>query len=835
MDVRATFPPSASQLLCVGADAAICDGLRALGSRVHADPTPDAELAEIPCDALLVGRGALRSLSAASLLAFRRGHPNAPALMLTTEEPEDSQRQVFALGLDAALAQNDPVRLHAAVQAAIESRGRLAQRCDTVLLAAPQDSSFHGLAPYLVDQGLQVLSCHTETELLTRLRETPVEALLVAQPLEDCLRAIRRGRRFDPRLPALLLSELEAAPACLQSGMLHGWDFCVWPQGCHALCQFLARARVLREKKDAEADAKALLLWLVDASAGTRTQVRAWLAEAGHSDWQLVAAPAGAWPPPDLDAVLLDVQTPASLQELLRLHQLRPGLPLVALAGEQSLVSAIACSSAGASAVLRRDGLGAEQLCGAVLRAIGQRHQRTASALRHGQERLSEQLETRMAALRSTASDLQGLTVQARTLRRRLDTAQENLERDNQNQQRLLEAAVSIGGAVSLNEMLQRAAEHARSLVGIHAVLVSLVEDADWTKAQHGLAISEEFAFLRKTPQFPSGAEPEGIVFDDQLTLRLSSAELQRRPPSARPWLARALKGAWFAQPLTTNLGKRVGLIQFARPFSGIFDEECIKTAQRFVEILLPQLELRCTLDRLRSVSERLRRANEDLESFVYGASHDMKSPLRAIANLAEWIAEDIAEGKTEDVAENLSLMRARIQRMARLLDDLLDYSRVGRQPLHTEIVSGARLLANITGMLDAPKAMQVVVEGALPTFETARGPLLQVLLNLIQNAVKHHDRPAGCVTVACRDGEPGFYEFSVSDDGPGIPQEFQEKVFQLFKTLRSRDRTEGSGMGLAFVRRILQQCGGQISVHSGPGRGTCFRFQWPKDWQGTR
>jgi signal transduction histidine kinase len=105
--------------------------------------------------------------------------------------------------------------------------------------------------------------------------------------------------------------------------------------------------------------------------------------------------------------------------------------------------------------------------------------------------------------------------------------------------------------------------------------------------------------------------------------------------------------------------------------------------------------------------------------------------------------------------------------------------------------------------------------------------PLQTVLFNLIGNAIKHHDRSEGLIEVDVRD-EDGSWRFTVRDDGPGIPKRFHEQAFKMFQTLRPRDQVEGSGMGLAFVKKTVGYFGGELSLVS-EGRGTEFSFTWPK------
>jgi signal transduction histidine kinase len=126
------------------------------------------------------------------------------------------------------------------------------------------------------------------------------------------------------------------------------------------------------------------------------------------------------------------------------------------------------------------------------------------------------------------------------------------------------------------------------------------------------------------------------------------------------------------------------------------------------------------------------------------------------------------------------------------------------------------------------PEHIKVRCEGEFPVIYTARGQLEQVLRNLINNAIKHHDKPQGVVVVSAKRVD-NVMEFSVQDDGPGIPPQYHETVFKLFQTLKRRDEVEGSGMGLAIVRKLVEQQRGSVTVDSeGNGKGSKFCFRWP-------
>jgi PAS domain S-box-containing protein len=229
----------------------------------------------------------------------------------------------------------------------------------------------------------------------------------------------------------------------------------------------------------------------------------------------------------------------------------------------------------------------------------------------------------------------------------------------------------------------------------------------------------------------------------------------------------------------------------------------------------------------LRDKNQLLERSNRDLEDFAYIASHDLKTPLGGIKSAALWLEEDLHD-LSDESRKLLGLMRSRINRMERLLDDLLTYSRVGRTDTAASETRLADIFASIIEVLNPPAHIQVRVEGGLPVIVTAGAQLEQVLRNLINNAIKHHDKQKGEVVLSGkRAGD--FVEFVVRDDGPGILPQFHDKIFQLFQTLKRRDEVEGSGMGLAIVKKLVEQQNGCITVHSqGNGTGAEFRFQWP-------
>lgn len=226
---------------------------------------------------------------------------------------------------------------------------------------------------------------------------------------------------------------------------------------------------------------------------------------------------------------------------------------------------------------------------------------------------------------------------------------------------------------------------------------------------------------------------------------------------------------------------------------------------------------------------EKLQQSNKELDQFAYVASHDLKAPLRVIDNASRWLEEDLKD-LDEESKENLALLRGRVVRMEKLLDDLLEYSRIGKKlnDKYEQSVSGKELMENILLLTDLPKGFTIQIDPTIETLQFKRMPLQQILFNLIGNAIKHHNQDQGTIEVKVEEYDE-YIDFSISDDGPGIPMEFQERVFTMFQTLKPRDQVEGSGIGLAIAKKQIEHFGGTLLLISEEGKGCTFRFTWPK------
>jgi signal transduction histidine kinase len=258
-------------------------------------------------------------------------------------------------------------------------------------------------------------------------------------------------------------------------------------------------------------------------------------------------------------------------------------------------------------------------------------------------------------------------------------------------------------------------------------------------------------------------------------------------------------------------------------------DRTRLKLSQRAFLNILEDIDL--DKHKIVDALQRVEAVNGELEEFAYAASHDLKAPLRVIDNASKWLEEDLQEHLTEETRKSMGLLRGRVGRMEKLLDDLLEYSRVGRttDERYAESLTGDKLISDILGLIAPSKSYTVQVSPNFANIYVRRMPLQQVLMNLITNAIKHHDKNEGRIDLMVED-IGAFYLFAVGDDGPGIPERFHDQIFKMFQTLKPRDQVEGSGMGLAMVRKYVGVVGGTLSLDSAEGKGSIFRFTWPKN-----
>ena len=231
---------------------------------------------------------------------------------------------------------------------------------------------------------------------------------------------------------------------------------------------------------------------------------------------------------------------------------------------------------------------------------------------------------------------------------------------------------------------------------------------------------------------------------------------------------------------------------------------------------------------RLAQATHLLEDRNQELDDFSHIASHDLQAPLRGISNLAEWLVSDLEDKLPIESQQQLQLIQSRVIQMNTMINDLLQYARVGRENIDDVTIDLSNLIAEVIELLDPPTGFEIRFPTNLPKINTQVLLLKQVLSNLIGNAIKYYDSPNPEVEILVEDYESCLY-FTVIDNGLGIAPENYKKIFSIFQTLASREDLKGTGIGLTIVKKIVESRGGSVWVESELGRGSTFSFTWPK------
>lgn len=230
---------------------------------------------------------------------------------------------------------------------------------------------------------------------------------------------------------------------------------------------------------------------------------------------------------------------------------------------------------------------------------------------------------------------------------------------------------------------------------------------------------------------------------------------------------------------------------------------------------------------KLQLANHLLQQRSEDLEQFASIASHDLKSPIRQLGSLAVLLQTELDELgiQNETVSQVIDLIRKRAALALQMHNDLLEYATAGGALMPTEPLDLDALAREVWQAHEAP-GFSLDLPAPLPTCWLPRVPVATVLSNLFSNAISHHDREQGTITVTAAE-EGTALRLIVADDGPGIPEAFRQKVFEVFQTLRSRDDGGGTGLGLALVRKLTERFGEGTTLHANDPRGTRFETRW--------
>ena len=278
-------------------------------------------------------------------------------------------------------------------------------------------------------------------------------------------------------------------------------------------------------------------------------------------------------------------------------------------------------------------------------------------------------------------------------------------------------------------------------------------------------------------------------------------------------------------EPTLLQLRGEIG--DLARSFDKLINKLRSTTVLR--DELINEIKERKKVEKkLRRLALNLRESNRALDQFAYIASHDLRAPLRAIENLADWIQQDSYGQFSETSRNHFDLLKKRVERLDSLINGILDYSRAGIMSNSEQIIDIRKIVEEVVDTLSPSKHVDIVIDSELPIIKCNKTSITQIFLNLLSNAIKYIDKPQGHINIGYKQ-IPKYHQFYISDNGPGIEPKFQDKIFDIFQTLQSRDTTDSTGLGLAIVKRIIEKNGGRVWLTSEIGKGTTFYFTWPQ------
>jgi len=346
-----------------------------------------------------------------------------------------------------------------------------------------------------------------------------------------------------------------------------------------------------------------------------------------------------------------------------------------------------------------------------------------------------------------------------------------------------------------------------------------LTSERQWLKSKVGLDLTEtprSVSFCQYTLLQEELLEVKDTHEDE----RFRNSVFVTGPPHIR---------FYAGSPLLSSGGYKIGTLCVM----DVVPKQLTEAQKHALNVLAKQvvtnLELRLKQKQLEKEKQQLRATNEKLDEFVHMVSHDLKEPIMNINSVIEWLQEDLQTRDFASLSGNLDLIKERASAMEDLVEGLLQYAVVQVKDLPKEKVNAFHL---VQGLLDEHGDHAEItphIAPDLPVFTTEKVLLQQVFANLISNAYKYHHTGKGNIWVDVKE-EDGHYTFCVKDDGPGIPPQHHDRVFGIFeRLLRDTGKAQGSGIGLATVKKIVEDKGGRIWIKSDQGEGTTFFFTWPK------
>ncbi len=247
------------------------------------------------------------------------------------------------------------------------------------------------------------------------------------------------------------------------------------------------------------------------------------------------------------------------------------------------------------------------------------------------------------------------------------------------------------------------------------------------------------------------------------------------------------------------------------------------------IKIKMLDLELKLEEERRNRLIVQLEKTNKELEGFAHVVSHDLKAPLRGIRAISGWLLADYGEKLDNEGRNYLKLLQQRTIRMYDLIDDILRYSKAGNYFEKLEEMDINILVRETFESIAPSPEFRLELDAPLPKIWAEKSVMVQIFQNLLSNAINFSDKAPAYIRVASG-SKNGMHLFTVTDNGVGIADRHQERIFSIFQTLGKPSANQGTGIGLAIVRKLVEAAGGKVWVESKEGEGACFSFTYPKD-----
>ncbi|MEQ8420193.1 MAG: ATP-binding protein [Arenibacter algicola] len=363
----------------------------------------------------------------------------------------------------------------------------------------------------------------------------------------------------------------------------------------------------------------------------------------------------------------------------------------------------------------------------------------------------------------------------------------------------------------------------AAEICGTPISLISLIDDKrQWFKSHHGLDATEtpkEYAFCGHAINTPNDVF---IVQDARKDERFHDNPLVTGDPHVI---------FYAGVPLVSEAGLPLGTLCVIDHKPNLLSQSQISSLSALTNQVINLLELRKSKHQLERTIMELEEKNEGLERFAVVAAHDLKTPLINISSLAQLFQNQYKDILDSEGLEMLEMIIGSSGNLIGLIDGLLQYSksesllREGKSDIELQM-----LRTDLEGLFNYDHQLKLVLKSDLTKIKAHKTALHQILINLITNAIKYHDKETVEIELGVSESDTHFL-FYVKDNGPGIETIHQERIFKIFEKLAATDKfgVRGNGIGLATVKKIVEKLGGAIRVESDLGKGAKFIFSLEK------